>query len=163
MNENSRLTLNQYSLGALDGFLRGLSFFKSAHGSLHLSAGEFNVEAQQEWHQFFNTIFQQELDIIEYTEKSLTKNDCHQELMAIIKQLDLPYVSDDQFKRLHIQLIEAIEDVVVDENNNSLFWSAWRKLLIQDISLKFVQGGINRYLIFQLSDKYFFILITRNA
>lgn len=156
-------SIDQYGLGTLDGFLRGISFIKSTKEVPNLSAGQFAPKAEHDWRLFFRKLFQPELDIIEYAEKSITKDDFHQEILKTISQLNLPYASDDLLKRLHVRIIEAIENIVVDESNTSLFWTAWKKLLISEIFLKFAQGGTNRYFIFQLKDKYFFILITHSS
>lgn len=157
------LFINQYSLGALDGFLRGISFIKPEKNGVDLCAGEFPHASQTEWQSFFSTLFSSQLRISHYSENQISTQGLRDELLKIISQIMLFDTFNHFAMTLQTRLMETIEEVVVDENGEQLFWAAWKEMDILEVAIDFSGGSSNRYFIFHLKDKSFFILIMKNA
>ncbi len=153
--------IDQQALQFLDGFLRGLSFMKANKDSFDLSATEFILAYQQERKSFFIELFKPELDIAEYSERDITKKDFFEKILNILRQISPIHTPETLILKAHFYLIEYIENVVVDVNGDSLLWGAWRQMHIRDISIKFSQGGTNRYFFFDLKYRSFVILVAK--
>lgn len=163
MKKNNMPSINQYNLGALDGFLRGLSFMKPHKNSIDLCAGELSDPGPSGWKPFFTMLFSPQLEIFKYSESQISEQYLREEILKIISQIMLPDTFNTLALTLQTRLMEYIEEVVINANGDHLFWAAWSELHILEVVIDFSQGGSNRYFIFHLKDQSFFILTMKKT